>query len=86
MKLEPIPKGKIGWRVRRAEIAIMESMHRATTGQSGWAVWQKINRAEPRFNGDDLHIVMSSLEKRGYLEICGCSDGDLLYKVAPDVD
>ena len=84
MELKPIPKGTIGWRVRRAEIHVMESMQRATTGQTGWHVWQKIKRLEPRWRGYELQTLLGNLEKRGYLEICGCDDGDFMYKVTPD--
>jgi hypothetical protein len=83
MELEPIPRGEIGWKMRRVEILVMESMQRATTLQSGWHIWQKIQHKTGvgGFCGDDICTLMHNLEKRGLLEIRGCDDGDFLYKI-----
>ena len=75
--LEEIEKGKHGWKVRRLEILIMESMQRATKPNTGWDVYQKLKR-KVSTSGDEVCTRMKSLSDRALLRIVG-NDNDCGY-------
>ena len=87
MKLEPIEKGKSGWKKRLVEILILETMSRTTLPNTGWCVWQKIKseiKHKSYSDGKIICEIMKSLSERGYLEISGsesCSDCGYYYNL-----
>lgn len=71
MKLPPeIPKGQPYWKQRKKEIAIMERMHKATIPNTGWDIYQKINKFV-NTSGDEVCSLMYKLSNEGYLVING---------------
>ncbi len=76
-QLKPLPKGTKGWKIRRLEILILETLARATQPNTGWDIWQKIQRKNSA-SGNDIEITMHSLSRRGYLTITG-HDDDCFY-------
>ncbi len=78
-QLKPLPEGTKGWKIRRLEILILETLARATQPNTGWEMWQKIQRKNSA-SGKDVEITMHSLSRRGYLTITGLDDdGDCFY-------
>lgn len=83
--LQHLPKGVMGWKVRKLEILIMETMQRATQPNTCWDIYQKINRKDSA-QGEEIGLRMQSLARRERLEIIGHDDdGDCLYAVKGDV-
>ena len=82
-KLEPLTKGKAGWKKRLVEILILETMGRATTPHTGWVIYQKIKHKiqyGSYSNGDAICEIMGSLSQKGYLEkVESDYDGDYRY-------
>lgn len=79
--LKPIAKGKRGWKNREVELAILDVFDSAKTPHTGWHLWQKLRRKFPAYSGHQLCRLASGLYKKGYLELCGCYDGDSLYRL-----
>ena len=83
--LQPLSKCVMGWKVRRLEILIMETMQRATKPNTCWDIYQKINRKNSA-QGGEIGFRMQSLARRERLEIIGHdNDGDCLYMVKGDL-
>lgn len=78
MKLEEIEKGKPNWKKRQLQNKILETLGRATTPQTGWAIWQKI-RKQTSAQGNDVCIIMKSLCEQGHIKHVGYDDQDSLY-------
>lgn len=82
--LQHLPKGVMGWKVRRLEILIIETMQKATQPNTCWNIYQKIKRKDPA-HGEEIGLRMQSLARRDRLEIIGHDDdGDCLYTVKDD--
>ncbi len=77
-QLKPLPEGTKGWKVRRLEILILETLARATQPNTCWDIWQKVQRKNSA-SGKDIGTTMHSLTLRGYLTITGRDDGDCFY-------
>ena len=73
--LQPIEKGQRGWKVRRLDMLIMETMDRATQPNTGWDIYQKIKR-DISVDGDYICLRMKALSDRGYLQMVGDADPD----------
>lgn len=76
---DSIPKGQHGWRIRRAERAILERMEIATVAQCGHRMWQKLHRQERAMSGEDLCRIMAKLCREGWLQYAGEDDGDAVF-------
>ena len=81
--LPEIEKGLMGWKVRKLERQILDSMSRSTIPNTGWHIYQKI-RFKTSAGGNEICMRMHSLANRGYLKVVG-SDGDCgyLYELPP---
>ena len=79
--LEAIPKGTIGWKNRRLEILILETLERATVPHCKHRMWQKLQR-KVTASYDDIYNAMARLELRGYLIHCGLDDeGESIFQL-----
>ncbi|MCG7945872.1 MAG: hypothetical protein N0C84_05945, partial [Candidatus Thiodiazotropha taylori] len=80
-----IQRGQYYWKKRRKERLIMDAMHRATTPQSGWRIYQKVSRGRDSlgtWSGEECCELMLGLKEAGYLKIVGCdNDCGWLYEV-----
>lgn len=82
LTLPEIKRGLPGWKKRRKEHLIMEAMGRATTPQTGWHIYQKVNRTLGSWSGEECCELMMGLADAGYLKVVG-NDNDCgwLYEV-----
>jgi len=80
---EIIPVGAQGWKKRQFEIIVLETVKRATKPQSGWGVFQKLNKKKIyTYRGKEICVIMYALYKRGYLEHMGFDrERDSIYKI-----
>ena len=75
--LAEIQKGEKGWKVRRLEILIMETIQRASQPNTCWDIYQKIHR-KLSCSPEDVGHRMLGLVDKGYLVTKG-SDVDCGY-------
>lgn len=78
---ESIPIGLQGWKKREFEIILLKMVERATNPQSGWTVFQKLNKKKIyTYKGKEICFIMYGLYERGYLERIGFdSERDSIY-------
>lgn len=76
-KLPAISKGEKGWKVRRLEILIMETIARATQPNTCWDIYQKIHK-KLSVTPEDVGHRMLWLVDKGLLKTAG-SDVDCGY-------
>lgn len=76
-ELLAIPKGEKGWKVRRLEILIMDTIRRATQPNTCWDIYQKIHRKLSATPEEVGHRMLVLVEK-GFLKTAG-SDVDCGY-------
>ena len=84
MKLpDPISLGVQGWKKREFEILVLKTVERSTKPQSGWTIFQKMNKKKIyTYKGKEICMIMYELYKRGYLRRVGFdSDRDSIYKL-----
>lgn len=82
-QLPPIPKGELYWKCRRMEIAIMESMQRATAPNTCHQISAKIRKKLGSATHYEVGHRMAKLDTNGFLKAVGFDDGDALYVLAP---
>lgn len=75
--LPVIAKGEKGWKVRRLEILIIETIKRATQPNTCWDIYQKI-RKKISTTPEEVGHRMIGLTDKGYLKTNG-SDVDCGY-------
>ena len=74
-ELPAIDRGLPGWKKRRKERLIMDAMQRATTPQTGWDIYQKVNPTLGSWSGDECYELMMGLTDMGLLKVVGNDDG-----------
>ena len=71
-------KGEHSYKSNKLQREIMFRMITATTPQTGWHIYQKVNRLFSS-GGDQICRIMFQMSKKGYLVVSGYDDSDPLY-------